>query len=51
MIKIDKGLVSSIVSCQMDIKIVNSKQCNSIFKINQTINREGRNQKKGKEKN
>ena len=47
----DKGLVSSIVSCQMNIRIVNSKQCNSIIKINQTINRERRKQNKRKEKN
>ena len=50
MIKIDKGLVSSIVSCQIDIKIVNSTQYHSIFKNNQKLNTEGRNQKKGKEK-
>ena len=31
MIKIDKGLVRSIASCQIDIKIVNSKKCNSIY--------------------
>ena len=51
MIKIDKGLFSKIVSRQMDINIVNSNQCNSIFKINQTINRERRKHKKGKENN
>ena len=30
MIKIDKRLVSSILSCQMNIKLINSKQYNSI---------------------